>query len=67
MTRQKQRIMEEIPHIVKEFSIGNTRIKIADNYCRDKTPEQVQAILREIARTAQENITAAAYRNQSAG
>jgi len=48
------------PNIVRDFTVGNTRIKIADDYCRDKTPEDVKRILREIARTAQENITAAA-------
>lgn len=55
--------VQETPNIVKEFSIGNTRIKIADNYCRNMTPEQVKKALREIARTAQENLTAAAVRN----
>ena len=27
------------PNIVRDFTVGNTRIKIADDYCRDKTPE----------------------------
>lgn len=26
---------------VEEFKIGNTNVKIADDYCRDKTPEDV--------------------------
>ncbi len=47
------------PHIVKDFTVGNTRIKIADDCCRDKTPEDVQRILREIAQMAQAAITAA--------
>jgi len=38
-----------IPHIVKEFNVGNTRVKIADNYCRDKTREEVDEILKRIA------------------
>lgn len=50
----------EALHIVRDFMIGNTRIKIADNYCRDKTPEDVQRILRKIARDAQAAISAAA-------
>lgn len=50
---------EQSPNIVRDFTIGNTRIKIADNYCRDKTPEDVERILRKIARTAQEHIRAA--------
>lgn len=48
------------PHIVRDFTIGNTRIKIADDCCRDKTPEDVQRILRKIARDAQAAISAAA-------
>ena len=48
------------PHIVKDFSMNGTRIKIADNYCRDKTNEEVAQILRRIAYTAQAHLTAAA-------
>ena len=36
-------------NVVKDFLIGNTRIKICDDYCRDTTPEAVQAILTRIA------------------
>lgn len=49
------------PNIVRDFTVGNTRIKIADDCCRDKTPEDVQRILKEIAREAQAAFTAAAY------
>ena len=35
--------------IVKEFSIGNTRVKICDDYCRSKTKQEIEAILRRIA------------------
>lgn len=38
--------------IVKEYMIGNTTIKIADDYYRDKTPEDVKAILDRIAANA---------------
>lgn len=48
------------PHIVRDFTVGNTRIKIADDCCRDKTPEDVRRILKEIAQMAQAAITAAA-------
>ena len=41
-----------IPHIVKEFNIGNIKVKIADNYCRDKTKEEVDEILKRIAQIA---------------
>ncbi len=51
------------PNIVRDFTIGNTRIKIADDCCRDKTPEDVKKILMEIARDAQAAITAAAFKD----
>lgn len=50
---------EQAPHIVRDFMIGNTRIKIADDYCRDKTPEDVKRILRKIARDVQPALSAA--------
>ncbi len=40
------------PHIVRDFMIGNTRIRIADDFCRDKTKEDVQEILDHIAELA---------------
>lgn len=56
----------DVPNVVREFKIGNTRIKIADNYCRDKTREDVEKILEEIAETALRHIRAAAYREEMA-
>ena len=32
-------------NVVKEFMIGNARIRICDDYCRNILPEAVQAIL----------------------
>ena len=46
-------------NIVSEFCIGNTRIRIADNYCK-KTGAEVEKLLRNIAERAQYHITAAA-------
>lgn len=60
MKNNRKNVLEEEPHIVEDFMIGNTRIRIADNCCRDKTPEDVQRILRKIARDAQAAISAAA-------
>lgn len=42
---------EENPHIVEQFSVGNTRISIADNYCldRERDSEKIDAILHKIA------------------
>lgn len=59
-SKKRNREMTEEPHIVRDFTIGNTRIKIADNCCRDKTPEDVQKILKEIAQIAQTAFTVAA-------
>lgn len=44
--------------VVKDFMRGNTRIKINDAYCRDKSPAEVNAILAGIATRAQEQLTA---------
>lgn len=46
-------------NVVRDFQIGNTRIKIADNYCV-KTAAEVERILRGIAEQAQRHIIAAA-------
>ena len=46
--------------IVKDFMVGNTRIKINDAYCRDKTPAEVDAILKGIAIRVQEQLSAQA-------
>ncbi len=36
--------------VVEDFYIGNTHVRIHDDYCKDKTPEDVQKILERIAR-----------------
>lgn len=46
-------------HIVRDFSIGSTRIKIADNYC-SRNAEEVKRILNRIAEHARRHIIAAA-------
>lgn len=46
-------------NVVRDFSIGNTRIRIADNYCR-KTSCEVERILQRIAAQAQRQFNAAA-------
>ena len=43
-------------NVVKDFNLGATRIKICDDYCRDKTPEAVQVTLERIAQRAQEQL-----------
>lgn len=48
------------PNIVRDYYIGNTHIKIADNYCANKTAEDVKRILRDVARKAQRSLSAEA-------
>lgn len=50
------------PNVVKDYKIGNTVIKIADNYCRDKTADDVKRILRDVAAKAQRSISAMAVK-----
>lgn len=38
--------------IVEDYKIGNTRIKISDDYCSSKTDKDVEKILRRIAVSA---------------
>lgn len=46
-------------NVVRDFQIGNTRIKIADNYCK-KTACEVEQLLKQIAERAQRQFIAAA-------
>jgi hypothetical protein len=39
-------------NVVKSWSVGEMKLKICDDYCRDKTVEQGQEIIDQIARTA---------------
>lgn len=50
-------------NIVKEFNIGNTRVKICDDYCRNKTTTEVAEILARIAKIAIEPLSVASYKN----
>lgn len=56
-------MIETASNIAKDFKIGNTRIQIATDYCENKTPEEVQEILRRIAITAQRNFIAERNKN----
>lgn len=46
-------------NVVSDFEIGNTRIKIADNYCR-KTAYETERLLKRIAERAQRQFVSAA-------
>ena len=42
--------MKEQGHVVESFQHNGIQIEICDDYCRDVTPEQVDQILKGIAR-----------------
>lgn len=44
-------------NVVADFMSGNTRIFICDDYCRNTTPAEVDAILARIARRAQAQLS----------
>ena len=48
------------------YTVGHTRIKVADDYCREKTPEEVQAILTRIGEQAFDALSRAAPEEQTA-
>lgn len=50
----------------KEFTIGNTRIRIADDFCRDKTEADIKETLTRIARITQQHFSAATAGKQYA-
>lgn len=50
-------------HVVDEFMIGNTKVKICDDYCRDKSPEYIQMTLKRIAANALAAFNAVEYSN----
>lgn len=51
---------------VRTMKVGNTRIRICDDYCRDKTPEEVDQILKRVAQIALNSFAAAQMREESA-
>lgn len=40
------------PNVVKELTLGATKVKICDNACRDRSEEEVKEILNRISRFA---------------
>jgi hypothetical protein len=40
----------ELGHVVWDHMNGNTRVRVCDDYCRNKTPEEVDAIIRRVSR-----------------
>ena len=47
--------------VVVDRMIGNTRAKINDEYCRDKTEEEVEEILKKVARITYPYLRAAHF------
>ena len=52
-------------HVVMEFKAGNTTCQICDDYCRDKTGEEVDAILERIADRAYKRLYAQEMQKRS--
>lgn len=50
-------------NIVRDFKIGNTRIKIADDYCR-RSASEIEQLLNRAAAQAQAHFNVAAARGQ---
>lgn len=50
--------------VVKVIKSGETTFVYHDDYCRDKTPEEVKAILNRIAAIALPGLKAAYYRKE---
>lgn len=51
-------------NVAKDFYVGNTRIKIATDFCDDKTEKDAKRVLENIARTALQHQRAAAERQK---
>ena len=49
-------------NVVEDFTIGNTRIKICDDFCRTRTSGEVKEILDRVARRTVGSLTAALKR-----
>lgn len=39
----------EIGNVVEEFMLGQTKVRICDDYYKDKSPEDIQEILDKVA------------------
>ena len=37
-----------MPNVVESYKLGNTKINFCDDFCRDATPESVNAILQRV-------------------
>lgn len=51
-------------NVVREFYIEDTHVRICDDYCRNKTREEVEAILQRIARNAFGPLSVAALEDE---
>lgn len=47
-------------NVVEDFTIGNTRIKICDDFCRTRASGEVKEILNRVARRTVGSLAAAA-------
>lgn len=47
-------------NVVKTYKFGNTIVEICDDYCRNRTKEEIEKILSGIAKRAQAALSAQA-------
>ena len=59
--------MVETGNVVMDFYIEGTHVRICDDYCRDKTKEEVEEILKRIAENAIGPLTAAMRESEKGG
>jgi hypothetical protein len=45
-------VVSEPIGVVEDFRIGRSRIRISDDYCKAKTPQDIEKILQNIAKRA---------------
>ena len=50
-------------NVVREFNIWQTRIRICDDYCKDRTKDDINEILRRIAKNALGPLSSAPRKN----
>lgn len=46
-------------NVVERMTIGNTRVRICDDYCRSRTEDEIRVILARIARRTAEVLAVA--------
>lgn len=59
--------MVETGNVVMDFYVDGAHVRICDDYCRNKTKEEVDEILKRIAQNAIGPLTAAMRERENGG